>query len=155
MDSSLILLQNIWHMDNPDDYKTHFAIHNGVEQPLDAWVHDPASWQNWQEYRGQKEGERFNRPYIFSLMDFYPEKGVWLFGGVFRVLRRHDRGRKVELTDKGAHFVGRLKLRSDYRERPKRGLNFENHYNSLEVAEVLPVDAVRDREAYWKRVLSG
>ena len=156
MDTSLILLRDIWPIANPEDYKIHYAINNGEDEPLDVWVRDPEAWKGWQEYRGPTEDERFNRPYIFSLMRCYREKDVWLFGGVFRVLRHHDRGRQVKLvTDKNFHFAGRLKLRSDYRERPKRGLNFENHYDSLEVAEVLPVEAVEDREAYWKRVLSG
>ena len=154
MDIPRILLPHIWPMGHPDDYKAHFAINNGAEEPLDVWVENPAKWQDWQEFRGKKEDERFNRPYIFSLMDFYPEKGVWLFGGVFRVLERHDRGRKVEPAKEGARFAGRLKLRSDYRERPKRGLNFENHYDTLEVVEILPVDAVENRKTYWKGVLS-
>ena len=155
MDISRILLPHIWPIGHPDDYKAHFAIYNGEKQPLNVWVQNPANWRGWQEFRGEKEDERFGRPYIFSLMDFYPEKDVWLFGGVFRVLERHSRGRKVELAKEGARFAGRLKLRSDYRERPKRGLNFENHYDTLEVVEILPIDAVEDRETYWKGRLSG
>ena len=72
---------------------------------------------------------------------------VWLFGGVFRVLQRHPDRYEVELTDEGAGFIGRLKLRSPYRERATR-VKFENHYVSLNVEEVL-------REPYSGRSFPG
>jgi hypothetical protein len=66
---------------------------------------------------------------------------------VFRVLQRHADRYEVELTDEGAGFLGRLKLRSTYRERATR-VKFENHYSSLEVQEVL-------REPYTGRSFPG
>lgn len=131
-----ILLRDIWPMADLREYKIHFASDDGGAQPLDVWVRDPTHWQAWQEYYPGRND--FNRPYIFSLMDFYRERDVWLFGGIFRVVARHaDPDRyEVELTERGAPFIGRLKLRSDYRERARR-VKFENHYDSLEVAEVL------------------
>jgi hypothetical protein len=70
-----------------------------------------------------------------------------LFGGVFRVLQRHADRYVVELTDEGAGFLGRLKLRSSFRERATR-VNFENHYANLEVQEII-------RETYSGRPFPG
>ena len=89
----------------------------------------------------------FNRPLIFSLLQFYHEPDIWLFGGVFRVLQRHQDRYEVELTEDGVGFIGRLKLRSAYRERATR-VKFENHYPDLEVQEVL-------REPYSGRSFPG
>ena len=48
---------------------------------------------------------------------------------------------------RGKGFIGRLKLRSPYRGRTTRA-NFENHYASFEVQEIL-------REAYSGRQFPG
>ncbi|WP_273070698.1 hypothetical protein, partial [Thioclava marina] len=40
----------------------------------------------------------FNRPLIFSLIQFYHEQDSWLFGGVYHVLDRHPDRYEVELT---------------------------------------------------------
>lgn len=89
----------------------------------------------------------FNRPFIFSLIQFYHEPDVWLFGGVFRVVQRHADRYEVALTKDGQGFLGRLKLRSPYRERATR-VKLENHYANLEVAEIL-------RERYSGRPFPG
>jgi hypothetical protein len=140
-----IMLRNIWPTSTPENYKLHFARWNGENQPLEVWVRDKQEWQGWQEYRPARDD--FNRPFIFSLIQFYHESDVWLFGGVFRVLKRHADRYEVELTDEAVGFVGRLKLRSPYRERATR-VRFENHYPELEVQEVL-------REPYSGRSFPG
>lgn len=129
-----ISLQKIWQCQNPNDYKVHFARWNGIAQPLEVYVRDPSEWQRWQEYRPSRND--FNRPFIFSLAHFYHEPDIWLFGGIFSVLARHDNRYEVSLLDTASEFKGRLKLRSPYRGRTTRG-NFENHYKSLEVHELL------------------
>ena len=83
-------------------------------------------------------------------MDFYHEKDAWLFGGVFRVLARHEDRYDVELTEFGKPFIGRLKLWTSYRKRATR-VNFENHYDGrykLRVLEIL-------REPYSGRTFPG
>ena len=121
-----ILLQDIWPIENLRDYKIHFARFNGYSQPLETWARNPKAWQDWQEYWPGRND--FNRPLIFSLMQFYHEPDIWLFGGVFKVLARHfDRSQyEVELTEQGKGFSGRLKLRSPYRGRTTRTL-MERH----------------------------
>lgn len=140
-----IHLHDIWPISNLTDYKVHFARWNKRDQPLEVWVRDRREWQRWQEHRPQRND--FNRPLIFSLMQFYHEPDMWLFGGVFRVLARHDDRYDVELSEDGSEFIGRLKLRSDYRDRGTR-VNFENHYPDLEVQEIL-------REPYSGRPFPG
>jgi hypothetical protein len=140
-----ILLKEIWPIEKPDDYKVHFARWNGDSQPLEVFVRDKAEWQRWQEYRPSRDD--FNRPFIFSLVQFYHETDAWLFGGVFKVLARHNDCYEVELMDMGSGFIGRLKLHSDYRGRTTRA-NFENHYESFAVQEVL-------REPYSGRQFPG
>ncbi len=143
-----ILLKDIWPIETPRYYKVHFGRWNGVVQPLDEWVRDRSIWVMWQ--RSRPKNNAFNRPYIFSLMDFYHERDVCLFGGVFRVLARHQDRYDVKLTDLGKPYIGRLKLQSSYRNRATR-VNFENHYDGphkLRVREIL-------REPYSGRSFPG
>ena len=154
-----ILLRDIWPIEKVDDYKVHFArsvknedddkVHsarrNSKTEPLDEWVRDRLAWQDWQEYRPNYN--EFNRTFIFSLMRFYHEEDTWLFGGIFRVIARHENCYKVELTENGVPFIGRLKLLSSYRARATR-VKFKNHYDNFEVAEIL-------REPYSGRSFPG
>ena len=140
-----ITLEDIWQIGKLGDYKVHFARWNGEAQPLEVFVRDKQEWQGWQEYRPTRND--FNRPFIFSLMQFYHETDIWMFGGLFRVLACHEDRYDVELSDAGKGFIGRLKLRSPYRGRTTRA-NFENHYASFEVQEIL-------REAYSGRQFPG
>jgi hypothetical protein len=63
------------------------------------------------------------------------------------VLARHPERYEVRLTEAGEGLIGRLKLRSAYRERTTRA-SFENHYRSFEVQEIL-------REPYTGRRFPG
>jgi hypothetical protein len=123
----------------PTDYKLHLACWNGTNQPLDVFVRDWDEWVGWNRWRGVRD--EFSRAYIFSLIQFYHEPDRWLFGGIFRILRRRAKNRApsydVELVPDSAELVGRLKL---ILKRPARAkaVNLENHYQNLIVAEVLP-----------------
>lgn len=130
-----IRLRDIWPISEVETYKLHFARWNQESQPLDVWLRDRKEWQGWQEYRPARND--FNRPLILSVMQFYHEPDTWLFGGIYRVLERLPDRYVVDLESEGAAFIGRLKLRSDYKQRATR-VNFENHYASFEVAEILP-----------------
>ncbi len=131
-----ILLWDIWPISQTEQesYKLHFARWNAENQPLEVWVRDKREWQGWQEYKPTRD--EFNRPFIFALAHFYHEPDTWLFGGVFRVLQRHADRYEVELTEQGAGFIGRLKIRSTYRERATR-VKLEGYYSNLEVREIL------------------
>ena len=154
-----ILLRDIWPIENVNKYKVHFArsvkneddakVHsarrNSKTEPLDEWVRDRKAWKGWQEYRPKYD--EFSRTFIFSLMKFYHETDTWLFGGIFRVIARPKNCYKVELTENGAPFIGRLKLHYSYRDMRAR-VNFEKHYDGFEVAEIL-------REPYSGRSFPG
>lgn len=140
-----ITLQDIWPIKNPNDYKVHFARWSGENQPLDVWVRNKGEWQGWQEYWPGRHD--FNRKYIFALAQFYHETDIWLFGGVFRVVAFHNDRYEVELTDMGKGMIGRLKLRSPYRDRTTR-VKLEHHYSTFEVQEIL-------REPYSGRLFPG
>ena len=137
-----IMLREIWPIENTCDYKIHFARWNDRQQPLLVWARDAEEWQGWQEYRPGRDD--FNRSLIFALMQFYHERDAWLFGGIYRVLARHDDRYDVELTEHGESLIGRLKLGSPYRARTTR-VRMEAHYDSFEVLEIL-------REPYTGKV---
>lgn len=160
--SGRILLRDIWPIENADDYKVHFARcykETKAEQkkkiePVDEWVRDRLAWQEWQEFYPNMDD--FNRPFIFSLMKFYHEEeaDTWLFGGIFRVIALHeDQNRinghyyEVKLTPALETFIGRLKLHYSYGAMKAR-VNFDNHYDGFEVAEIL-------REPYSGRSFPG
>ena len=140
-----IMLQDIWPIENLRDYKIHFARYNGRNQPLDDFARDPEIWREWQEYRPQNDV--FNRKFIFSLAKFYHENNIWLFGGVYEVLERHPNHYEVRLTQQGAGFIGRLKLRLRFRAMTSY-VNLETKYNDFEVQEIL-------REPYTGRAFPG
>ena len=129
-----IRLSDILPIEQPSLYKLHFARHNRIEQPLDVFVRSRKEWQGWQEFRPRNN--QFNRRYIFSVMDFYHEPDIWLFGGVWEVLERLPDSYVVSLTDQGRHFIGRLKLHSPYRQRGTR-VNFETRVDEFTVSEIL------------------
>lgn len=140
-----IQLRDIWPIDDVQDYKVHFGCSNkdGV-RPLDEWVCNSKKWEGWQKsYLGRND---FNRAYIFSLMDFYPEKDIWLFGGIFRVIglrvtgpHKKDKEYEVEPEERGKQFIGRLKLRRrlDRNDGRARRVNLEGHYDEFVVSAIL------------------
>ena len=130
----MIRLADIFPIEQPSLYKIHFARRNDVEQPLDVFVRSRKEWRDWQEFRPKRN--EFNRRYIFSVINFYHEADIWLFGGVWEVLERPPDSYVVSLTDQGRHFVGRLKLHSPYRQRATR-VNFENRMDEFTVSEIL------------------
>jgi hypothetical protein len=113
-----IFLPELLRLQNLSEYKVHFARWNEVVHPLEVFARDKKEWQQWQEYWPGRDD--FNRPFIFSLIQFYHETDTWLFGGIFRVVTRHGDRYEVELTETGHALIGRLKLRSDYRSRTTR-----------------------------------
>lgn len=130
-----IKLTSILQLMPASDYKVHFARRNSTNHPLDVFVRDFNEWQSWQEYRPAKDD--FNRPRIFSLLQVYYESDTWLFGGIWEVVGRHADRYDVKLSEDGKEFIGRLKLRSSYRDRQTR-TRLENHLESFEVVEILP-----------------
>ncbi len=127
-------LQEFLGIEDVNQYKLHAARKNlkGTE-PLDVFVRSKKEWHGWNSYRGTKN--EFNKPYIISLLDFYPEGNVWLFGGIFKVLERANDRYTVELTENSQEFIGRLKVKLKL---PRgRAFKAQTYLNSFEISEIL------------------
>ena len=116
-----------------NQYKLHAARHNGINHPLDVFISDKQAWDGWNEWRGNQND--FNRQYIFSCMDFYPEPNIWLFGGIYEVIERLDDGYKLKACHEGKDLIGRLKF--DLSLSRGRSFVFENWFEKIKVTEIL------------------
>lgn len=135
-EASEIQLSSIMPIENLKSYKIHLAVQNNVGvHPLDSFVSSFDEWKGWHKHRGSVD--RFNRNFIFSVIDFYPQKGKWLFGGIFEVLSRHENFYEIELTNQYRDMIGRLKIDFLYTSRT-RELLMERYYNEMNVFEILP-----------------
>ena len=111
---------------------------NGKHEPLDIFVSSKDEWVNWNRWRGGRS--EFNRRYIFSLINFYPETDIWLFGGIYEVLI--DNGipysHSYEITEEGEYsdYVGRLKVRLENVPRVK-AVYLEKHIDNMAISEIL------------------
>lgn len=133
-----ISITQVIKIDEPRKFKFHAARWNGEDQPLDVYVRDKNEWFNWNSWRNKKD--EFSRQYIFSLIDFYPETDMWLFGGIYEVKKRSNIPKslsyEIEELKEYSPYVGRLKVKL---EKPSRGRAFflEHHINGMKVAEIL------------------
>lgn len=134
---NIIKLSDIIKIDNLKDYKLHAARNNGRVEPLDEYVNNKESWLGWNRWKGSKN--EFNRQYVFSLIDFYPEYKAWLFGGVFEVLEnkpvQNDYGYEIKEVEEFACHAGRLKVQLDISR--GRAFTLEKFFDRLVVIEVL------------------
>ena len=118
----------------PEDYKVHIASWNGQEHPLDVFVRDREDWDGWNRYRGKNN--IFNRPYILALIKFYPERDIWLFGGIYKVLCRKPDSYEIEPVPDYDELVGRLKICFS-RPGQTRHLLLENWLQKMFISELL------------------
>lgn len=120
------------------EYKMHFAKSDGNE-PLDVYMRDFNEWKSWNTW--SNGNDEFNRKYIFSLINFYPERDTWLFGGIWEVLNRDFKNGgnypyTIQLCDEYKKFVGRLKVKYAHKDRKVRNL-MENYFPRLVLKEIL------------------
>ncbi len=134
MDIKLKDLIKIDSLKKLKEYKIHFAVNNGKDEPLDVFVRDWNKWVGWNSWC--KGRNHFSRKYIFSLMRYYPQVNRWLFGGIFEVLSRSKTGYKVRLKQRYKKYIGRLLV--DYPGPGVRGTAFkmEKHYPHLIVSQI-------------------
>ncbi len=116
------------------DYKIHFAVWNGHEDPLDVFVRDREEWKGWNGWKGGRDD--FSRRYIFSLIRYRHRPGTWLFGGIFEVIERLPNKNIVALTDKYNSYIGRLLI--EYHGPGSRGRAFylEKHFDGLVLSQI-------------------
>ena len=137
-DVPMIKVQDIIRIDDPSQYKLHLACRNeDLVEPLDEYIADHNEWIGWNKWRGKKND--WTRDFVFSLMDFYPKTDAWLFGGIFKVLERHEDIYELEEVDDYKKFTGRVIL-SFHRYQGLRGRAYylESHLDKFEVLEILP-----------------
>ncbi|MCY4363560.1 MAG: GIY-YIG nuclease family protein [Gammaproteobacteria bacterium] len=135
-----IPVSNLINIDEPNNFKLHTARCNGEVEPLDVFVSDKDEWINWNRWRrGRSE---FKRRYIFSLINFYPETetGIWLFGGIYEVLRDnkipYSHSYEIKELDEYSVYVGRLKVRLENVPRG-RAFYLEDYIENMSISEIL------------------
>lgn len=130
-------LSKLIDLEAAEKYKVHLASWNGTTRPLDVFVRDRKEWALWNSWRASKDD--FNRDYILSLVEFHPDPGTWLFGGIYQVLSRdntnHAHSYTVALTAQGEELIGRLKIRFARSGRAK-AIRLERFINEFVVDEV-------------------
>lgn len=131
----MIKLNQIMPIDCPSNYKMHIAKYNGNTNPLDDFIENFDYWVGWNTWRSEKTN-RFTRRYVISFIDFYPQKGTFLFGGIFEILNTYPDHYDIRLCDEYKDFIGRLKVKNINTSRGS-AFFFENYYDVIEVVEVL------------------
>lgn len=132
-----IPLNKILPIENLGEYKVHFAVWNGNDQPLDVFVRDPEEWKRWNSHRGIRDD--FSRKFIFSLIRYYhhSDKDKWLFGGIFEVVARNDDSYSVKLVELHQEYVGRLLIHHPGPGARGRAFFLEKYFNDMKVAQIL------------------
>ncbi|TFZ57114.1 GIY-YIG nuclease family protein [Methylorubrum sp. Q1] len=129
-------LKSILDIEDATHFKFHAARWNGEYQPLDVFTRDREEWVGWNRWRGKRDD--FNRRYIISFIDFYPERHAWLFGGMFEVIARQPvEGPSYEITacEQGSELIGRLKISLELSR--GKSFKFEGIIDDVVVTEVL------------------
>jgi len=128
-----IKVSDILQLEEYGKYKLHAANFDGDKNPLDVFLEDENNWKNWNQYRPSKDD--FNRDFIFSMMEYYTKPNTWLFGGIFKVIKRKKASYVVEELDKYRKFTGRLLLNFEYKDRQRR-LRLENYIDHISVNQI-------------------
>ncbi|HXN18474.1 MAG TPA: hypothetical protein VN875_09105 [Candidatus Binatus sp.] len=133
-----IMLNDLLRIENPAQFKLHLACRNeeGLN-PLDEYVASRSKWIGWNEWKGGKND--WTRNFILSMMEFYPKKDSWLFGGGFKILERAGDEYTLEEIPDFAKFEGRLVV-SFHRYQGMRGRAFylDSYLDQFEVVEIFP-----------------
>ena len=123
-------------------YKLHLAAWNGTEQPLDVFTRDFEEWVDWNRWRRNKND--FTREYIFTLIPDYHKVDKYIFGGIFKITKRHEDwkdteiGYDLQIVDEFIPYIGRLEIEF-HRYTGMRGRAFylESYIDDLVVTQIL------------------
>lgn len=135
LDQKMINLDQIMVIENPDKYKMHIAKYNGNCNPLDDFIEDPEIWFDWNKWRGEGNKNRFNRQFVISFFDFYPQRGTFLFGGIFEIIKTYSDHYDIKLCQEYCDFIGRLKVTNINTSRGS-SFKFEKYYKDIQVVEL-------------------
>ena len=137
-------LKDIIRITNAEQYKIHVAKTAYGNRPLDVFARSWDEWLIWNSNPDASGRDKFSREYIISFIDFYPQNGIFLFGGIFKVLGRNwDKANNfngefydIELCEDYKELIGRLKVKGINTGRGS-AFNFENHFDKIEITELL------------------
>jgi hypothetical protein len=129
-----IRANKILPIDNPSEYKIHFAVWNGEEQPLDVFVRNPEEWKGWNSWRGSRDD--YNRRFIFSLMRYYHQPDKWLFGGIFEVVGRNAKSYTVNLVTLHQEYIGRILIHHSGPGVRGRAFCLERYFDELKISQL-------------------
>ncbi|GAB2455325.1 GIY-YIG nuclease family protein [Nocardioides hungaricus] len=123
---------------DPSQCKLHCAVYNGEHHPIEVLANDPAEWERWNSWRGDKND--FNRPFVFSLAQDRHDPSLWLFGGIWEVVGRRPEPRTysydvVLREDLMGPFVRRLYIRLRLAGRQRRR-NMESCLDEMNVSSI-------------------
>lgn len=141
-----IKLNDVLNIENPQDYKAHFATNSDDTNPLYVFLYDKNRWTEWNSnfLHGKQE---FSRKYIISFVRY---KGDWLFAGIFETCENDKQHSK--LTDIKKEFVGRIIVKVVGKTRADTYSYFDRLIddNKLFVASILkqPVDSAINFQDY-------
>lgn len=130
----MIKLSQIMPIENAADYKMHIAKYNGRTNPLDDFIESFDYWIDWNSWRSEKVN-RFTRRYVISFIDFYPQKGTFLFGGIFEILNTYPDHYDISLRDEYREFIDRLRVKNINTPRGS-AFFYENYCDEIEVVEL-------------------
>jgi hypothetical protein len=130
---TLIHLNDVLPIGQPELFKAHFATWNGTHRPLDTFLRDRNAWDDWNRYYPGRDD--FNRPHIISWLEFHQERHTWLFGGIYDVLGRENGAYIVQRSPLHEAMVGRLKIVLKIGR--ARRVRLEAYLPDMVVAEIL------------------
>lgn len=140
--SSDIPLPMLFEGMNWDQVKIHVAQFNGNAHPLDVFARSFDEWRD--KWNGSYQRKHYwNRPLVFSIIELPKQPGMWLFGGVFRVVKinfvRKDKQilpfYSLSDTQYGVPLIGRLVIFWQKDSRPMARLP-ESILTKMSVAEI-------------------
>ena len=131
-------------LDDLKKFKLHAARYKQEDHHLDVFLSDRGEWNNWTAwFNGTHD---FNRPFVISFVDFYPERDAWLFAGIYSIKNYDSRPASelsnthaydIELLEQGADLIGRLKVNLAISRVRNVRLKAENYIDKMKLIEIL------------------
>ena len=131
---NVIKVSDVLQLEEYEKYKLHAAtVNQDGWRPLDAFLENIEDWYGWNRYYPNRDD--FNREYIFSIMEFYPKPGTWLFGGIFKVIGLKNDSYIIEEINEYKKYTGRLLLNFEHKERARR-IKMESYIDKISVNQI-------------------
>ncbi len=141
-------LKDIIRIDNPAEYRLHFAKDSskfGGTHPLDVYLASFKAWVAWHRYPAHDGANRFPVRYVLSFIDFYHQPDSSLFGGIFEVTGRHWENLEnnpsefydIKLVEDYSYLIGGILVQTPYTGMATV-VTLDGRYDNIDVCEILP-----------------